>query len=149
MICIKVGNIGLIIGGYQIMSALFYSIAHDLENREWGSKYPVIMNELYYGDMIECDNLQQALAEIKEIKEEFKKLSPREMIMNYDDIIKVAPWEFEFIQEAQSLYDAMRSPDNCNIIDTIILALELGIKQNASVYLEGGILIHKMETIKL
>jgi len=148
MIFIKAGHIGLEIGGNPITSALFYSIAHHLERRDWGSKYPVIMKELYY-DGIEIEHLEQGLKEIKEIKNEFKKLNAKEMIMLYEDAIKVAPWEFEFTEDMENLYESIRSPEGYNIIDTIILAIETGIKQKVRVYLEGGVLVHKMDKINI
>ena len=39
------------VGEGSFFNSLFSTIYVQLENKDWGSKYPVIMNKLYFGDI--------------------------------------------------------------------------------------------------
>ncbi len=43
------------IGHGDFLHSFFSTVAYNLENGNWGSRFPVIMNELYQGKL-ECDN---------------------------------------------------------------------------------------------
>lgn len=136
MIYIKAGNVGLEIGGNPITGALFYSIAHHLEKREWGSKYPIIMNELYYNG-IEVEHLEQGLKEIKEIKEKLKGYAPEQIVWDYEDLDLTIPWINNISSNVTDLSNIFLSPyDRNNILDVIIEAIELGIYCHSKVYFE-------------
>lgn len=58
------------IGHGDFLHSFFSTVAYNLENGNWGSRFPVIMNELYQGKL-ECDNTDKALEELSIIKKEF------------------------------------------------------------------------------
>ena len=127
MIHITVRNFIFELGYPSIMKALFNSIAHHLEGREWGSKYPVIMNELYY-EGIEVEHLEQGLKEIKEIQEKLKDYAPDQIVWNYEDITISPPWGNRISDNITSLSNYFMSTDGNESIDTIIYAIELALR---------------------
>ena len=58
---------GIEIGTEETVQSFFSTIAYNLENNNWGSVYPVIMNEFYNGKL-EHKNIKKAINEIIEIK---------------------------------------------------------------------------------
>ena len=48
------------IGHGDFLHSFFSSVAYHLENGDWGSRFPVIMNELYQGK-IKCEDMDDAI----------------------------------------------------------------------------------------
>jgi 2,3-bisphosphoglycerate-dependent phosphoglycerate mutase len=61
------------IGHGNFLHSFFSTVAYNLENGNWGSRFPIIMNELYQGK-IERENIGKAIEELSIIKKELKKL---------------------------------------------------------------------------
>ena len=62
-------NIGTDLG----LRELFYNIAFYLENNNWGSIYPIIMNNFYKGK-VKKEDLKSAIKEMNEIKEKLNNI---------------------------------------------------------------------------
>jgi len=135
MVIITIRNISFDVGYVEITKSLFYSIAHHLERRDWGSKYPVIMKELYY-DGIEIEHLEQGLKEIKEIKEKLKEYAPEQIVWDYEDLTVTPPWGNNISQDIINLSNYFRTEDGVESIDNIIYTLEMAIRVNHGVVLE-------------
>lgn len=61
------------IGSASFLNSFFSTIAYRLEKGKWGSKYPVIMNELYQGKL-SCDNVPAAKKELEKIKKNLQSI---------------------------------------------------------------------------
>lgn len=46
----------------------FSTVAYNLENKKWGTKFPVIMNELYLGEL-NSSHIPEAINELRRIKQ--------------------------------------------------------------------------------
>ncbi len=51
------------IGRGDFLHSFFSTVAYNLENENWGSRFPIIMNELYQGKM-SWMNVDKAIAEL-------------------------------------------------------------------------------------
>ena len=58
------------IGTGDFLHSFFSTIAYNLENKNWGSRFPVIMNELYQGK-ISAENVDKAITELEIIKKAY------------------------------------------------------------------------------
>lgn len=67
------------IGRGDFLHSFFSTVAYNLENENWGSRFPIIMNELYQGKM-SWMNVDKAIAELNVIKEELQAFSPDIML---------------------------------------------------------------------
>ncbi len=54
------------IGHGDFLHSFFSTVAYNLENANWGSRFPVIMNELYQGK-IDHKDVDKALEKAKEV----------------------------------------------------------------------------------
>ena len=64
------------IGEGSLFNSFFSTIYVRLENNEWGSRYPVIMNKLYWGD-VPFESVERGIEELLSIQEELKNFSLR------------------------------------------------------------------------
>lgn len=79
------------IGSGDFLHSFFSTVAYNLENRAWGSKFPVIMEKLYQGK-IEFDDVSDALQELNRIEGELKNFPPGKAVWDIEDLSKQPPW---------------------------------------------------------
>lgn len=75
MVGFKVGCIWYEIGAASFLHSFFSTVAYNLECGNWGTRFPVIMNELYQGKLANA-NVPNAKVELNTIENELKNLSP-------------------------------------------------------------------------
>ncbi len=88
-------NVGVFwyqIGSGDFLHCFFSTVAVNLENSHWGSRFPMIMNRLYQGSL-ENKNVSIALTELNTIKEELKTIPTNKVIWDIDDLKKMPPWD--------------------------------------------------------
>ena len=61
------------IGSGDFLFSFFSTVAYNLENQKWGSKFPAIMNELYQGEL-SSTHIPVAINELEQIKQGLAKL---------------------------------------------------------------------------
>ena len=69
MVCFRVGNISYEIGTASFLYSFFSTVVYRLEKGRWGSRFPMIMNELYQGQL-SFEKILVAKQELKQIKKE-------------------------------------------------------------------------------
>ena len=62
-----------------------------MENSDWGSKYPIIMNYLYSG-IIEKEKMNEALIELETLKNHLTKFSPKDVVWDFENLDALPPW---------------------------------------------------------
>ena len=82
------------IGSGDFLHAFFSTVAYNLENMKWGSRFPVIMKELYQGHLPK-EHVDAAIGELAVISAELRDLSPDRVIWDIEDLSKQIP-EKEF-----------------------------------------------------
>ena len=80
----------------------FSTVSYHLEYRKWGSRFPVIMNEVYQGYLLP-EHAEQAREELSVITAELKNLKPHQIIWDIDDLSKEPPWEVPISEEITDL----------------------------------------------
>ena len=71
MVGFKVGCIWYEIGAASFLHSFFSTVAYNLECGNWGTRFPVIMNELYQGKLANA-NVPNAKVELNTIENELK-----------------------------------------------------------------------------
>ena len=79
------------IGGGDFLHAFFSTVCGQLENEQWGSKYPYIMQELYEGEL-SAEHLQQAAEEFAQVKLGLARFTPDQVIWDIEDRSLMPPW---------------------------------------------------------
>ena len=62
------------IGNGDFLHSFFSTVAYHLENKSWGSRFPLLMNELYQGKL-DKTNINKAIDELDTIQTELQRFS--------------------------------------------------------------------------
>lgn len=71
------------IGHGDFLHSFFSTVAYNLEDKKWGSRFPVIMNKLYQGKLNREDT-DKAIEELSIIKKELQAFSPDKVIWDIE-----------------------------------------------------------------
>lgn len=114
------------IGRGDFLHSFFSTVAYNLENENWGSRFPIIMNELYQGKM-SWMNVDKAIAELNVIKEELQAFSPDKVIWDIEDLSKQPPGggENNISKDITSLSNYFVTSDGEDFLATFLRALEM------------------------
>lgn len=111
------------IGQGDFLHAFFSTVAFNLENKKWGSRFPVIMNELYQGKLNK-ENVDKAMYELTRIKEELEKYPPGKIIWDIDDLTKQPPWADNICNSITNLANYFITSDGEDFLAIFSHALE-------------------------
>ena len=115
------------IGSGDFFHAFFSTIAHNLESGNWGSRFPVFMNEFYSGTL-KIDRVDKAIAELKIIAYELKAFSPDKVVWDIEDLSKQPPWGNNISPDITDLSNYFVTSDGDDLITIIMHAFEKGIE---------------------
>ena len=110
------------IGSSDFLYSFFSTVAYRLENNIWGSKYPIIMKDLYYGKIL-IDSLDDAIIELSRIKDEFSRLKPESVIWSIDDLSIQPPWGNDISSDIADMSNYYVTSDGRDFFDVFLLAL--------------------------
>ena len=135
MVSFRVDCIMYEIGTASFLHSFFSTVAYRLENNRWGSKFPVIMNELYQGKL-SCKNVPVAKAELTQIKKDLTMFSPNKVIWDIEDLSKQPPWGNNISNEISSLGNYFITCDGRDFIEVFNMALDAAIEIKKDVIIE-------------
>lgn len=135
MVSFRVGCMMYEIGAASFLHSFFSTVAYRLENNRWGSKFPVIMNELYQGKL-SCENVPAAKEELTQIKKALTKLSPNKVIWDIEDLSKQPPWGDNISEEISSLGNYFITCDGRDFIEVFHMALDAAIEIKKDVMIQ-------------
>ena len=108
---------------YGWMFSFFSTVAYNLENQKWGSKFPVIMNELYQGEL-SSNHISEAINELEQIKQGLAKLSPDKVIWDIENLSAQPPWGTDISSDITNLSNYFVTSDGEDFITIFSHALE-------------------------
>ena len=129
---IKVGSITDEMGTSEFFHAFFSTISANLETNGWGSKFPVLLNNLYQGSLSPSE-ATTAINELNIIKKELEKFPPTKVVWNIEDRSKQPPWGNDISKDITSLANYFVTSTGRDVIATILEALEDANENNKSV----------------
>lgn len=124
------------IGHGDFLHSFFSTIAYNLENEKWGSRFPVIMNKLYQGK-IERENTDKALEELSIIKKELQALSPEKIVWDIEDLSKQPPWGNDISKDITNLANYFVTSDGNEFLTVFSHALEKAKEVNAEIEIKS------------
>ena len=90
------------IGDSDFLHSFFSAVAYNLENGNWGSRFPVIIKS-FLKRKLECDNTDKALEELSIIRKELQKFSPEKVVWDIEDLSKQPPWGNDISEDITDL----------------------------------------------
>lgn len=136
MVGLKVGPIFYKIGTGDFLHSFFSTIAYNLENKKWGSRFPLLMNDLYY-KTLSVDKIDEAIGELKIIQEELKEYSPSMVIWNIEDLSQSPPWGDNIADRITDLSNYFYTGDGEDLFALIYKALEAAKSVNKDIHIQS------------
>ena len=111
------------IGSGSFLHSFFSTVAVNLENSNWGSRFPLIKKKQYQGSL-ESEYVNVELMELDTIEEELGKLPPNKVIWDIDDIKKQPPWGDNISKDITDLSNYFVTSDGEDFLTIFRHALE-------------------------
>ena len=123
------------IGSGDFLHAFFSTVAYNLENMKWGSRFPVIMKELYQGHLPK-EHVDAAIGELAVISAELRDLSPDHVIWDIEDLSKQPPWGNDISEDITDLSNYLVTSDGEDFLTILLHALEKAKDVNEDVNID-------------
>ena len=120
------------IGHGDFFHAFFSTVAYNLENGSWGSRFPVIMNELYQGKL-ERENIDTAIEELNIIRKELQKFSPEKVVWDIENLSKQPPWGNDISKDITDLSNYFVTSDGNDFLTVFSHALKKAKEVNTEI----------------
>ena len=122
------------VGEGSFFNSFFSTIYVRLENNEWGSRYPVIMNKLYWGN-VPFEFVERGIAELVSIQEELKKFLPQDVIWDFEDLSLTPPWGNNIAENITNLSHYFITSSGKDLIEVLLTSFRFALEhgQNVSV----------------
>lgn len=124
------------IGSIGFFKSFFSTIAFNLEDKNWGAKYPIIMNELYMGHL-EYEYLKNAKTELNGIKNALEAFGPSSVIWDIDDLGQSPPWGSEISEDITNLSNYFVTCNGEDLFELLNEAIDEAINEKTSLEIEN------------
>ncbi|MBA0429915.1 hypothetical protein D7Y53_08165 [Stenotrophomonas maltophilia] len=120
---IRLGQITDEIGSSSFLYAFFSTISGNLEPDGWGSRFPILMRQLYAGRLQQSD-AADALAELHMVRRELADLPPARVIWSLEDRTQHLPLGDDIAPDIDSLATYFVTAHGRDLIALLIDVLE-------------------------
>ncbi|MBM6885388.1 immunity 70 family protein [Pseudoflavonifractor phocaeensis] len=124
------------IGRGDFLHAFFSTVAYNLENGDWGSRFPVIMNELYSGKLSQV-HTDEAIKELEIIKRELRSYGPENVVWEIEDLSKQPPWGNNISKEITDLSNYFVTSDGEDFLNIFMHALKKAKELNCELIIKS------------
>lgn len=124
------------VGTGDFLHSFFSTICYHLENKEWGSKYKYLMNDLYNGH-IGLSKIDDALRELDEVFDGLSKLDPSKVVWDIDNLNLQTPWGSNISPEITNLGNYFITSEGDDLIATLRKALLKAKSLNSDLSIES------------
>lgn len=112
------------LGHSDFVHSFFSTISYHLEKEGWGSKYPLLMIELY-NDKLKWEDASVVKANLIEIEQELSKQCPEHVVWDIDDLSKRPPWGDNISSKVTNLANYFATTDGKTFLEVIRSAIEV------------------------
>jgi hypothetical protein len=108
----------------DFLHSFFSTISYHLEKDGWGTKYPLLMKDLYT-DKLKWSDVALARNQLKEIEEQLSKYSPKQVIWDIEDLSKVPPWQHNISPKVTNLANYFATSDGKTFFGVLYKAMDV------------------------
>jgi len=115
---VKVANILWPVGAASFLKSFFSTIAARLEPDGWGTRFPVVMNELYEGEL-SPESAPKARQELDTIRGQLKAHPPSDVVWDIHDRSKQPPWGDDIADRITDLGNYFVTSDGRDLFEVL------------------------------
>ncbi|MBB3697739.1 immunity 70 family protein [Flammeovirga yaeyamensis] len=123
------------IGTSEFLTSFFDTIEVRLTKGLFGKKYPIILNELYQGNL-NYENLDLAKKELNDIQKRLKKLKPSKVVWDKYDRNKKPPWGNNISPDITNLSNYFVTSGGKDLFEVILRAIETAKSEKSGITIE-------------
>jgi hypothetical protein len=123
------------VGTGDFLHAFFSTVSARLETQGWGSRFPVLLKELYSGELA-GEHAPAALAELERLREELRRLPPSDVVWDVEDRSKRPPWGDDISPDITDLGNYFVTEDGRDLIDVAAEAIGYAGRSGARLRIE-------------
>lgn len=106
------------LGGSDFVHSFFSTISYHLEPDGWGTRYPVLMNALYQGQL-SAEDAGAALEELADVQMRLNQFPPSDVVWDIDDLAATPPWGRNISSDITSLGNYFVTSSGSDLIDVL------------------------------
>ena len=118
------------VGQDYFLHSFFSTIADQLEDEAWGSRFPALMKDLYSG-RLSASRVSQARRELATIRAELAELPPDARVYAFEEPERPTPWPVP--PGANTLADAFLTSNGDNLLDSLAEAFDVSEEIGADI----------------
>ncbi|MEC2077029.1 immunity 70 family protein [Metabacillus fastidiosus] len=122
------------LGHSDFVHSFFSTISYHLEKEGWGTKYPLLMDELYNGKLSWID-VSDVKADLIEIEQKLLKYSPEYVVWDIDDLSKAPPWGDKMNPQIKSLANYFAAANGRTFFEVIRVAMDVAKEDKCDIKL--------------
>ena len=111
-------------GHPDFLHSFFSTMSYHTESEGWGTKYPLLMKNLYF-DKLSWEDTEEALQNVEAIRAILSKLPPSEVIWDIEHVEKQPPWGNKIPDKITSLANYHATPTGTTFLDLLSNALNV------------------------
>lgn len=124
------------VGHGDFLHSFFSTVAYNLEDKKWGKRFPIIMNQLYQGK-INQEDIDKAIEELSIIKKELQAFTPDKVVWDIDNMLKQPPWGSNISKDITDLSNYFVTSDGEDFISVFFHALEKAKEANSDIEIKS------------
>lgn len=136
MVGVKVGYFWYEIGTGDFFNSWFSTINYHLENREWGAKYPVLMNDFYKG-AVHLNSLKGLKKELLKVQKKLRKYKPDKVVWDIRDLEKRPPWGSKISSDITSLSNYFVTCNGKDLFEVLFKAVDKAIEDKVDLKIDS------------
>lgn len=115
------------VGTGDFLNSFFSTIYVKLEDLDWGSRYPVLMHELYNG-RVENNKVGELKIELEKLSVDLSRLAPSEIVWDFEDLKAEPPWGSNISEDIINMADYFVTSEGENLLDVLERACNACLK---------------------
>ncbi len=136
MVGLKVGPIFYKIGRGSFLHCFFSTVAVRIESENWGDKYPVLMNQLYKGEVLSKD-VDSLKNELNDIKAKFKDIEIDQVVWSIEDRSQQPPWGDKVTETITNLSNCFITSGGKDLFEVFYTAIEASQRVNRNLIIKS------------
>jgi 2,3-bisphosphoglycerate-dependent phosphoglycerate mutase len=123
------------LGSDSFVYCFFSTVGANLETAGWGSRFPVVMNKLYEGD-VSAAELPQLRLELTTIHEELRKFPPSKIVWDFEDRERRPPWGDNISTHITDLSNYFVTSDGKDLFEVLLRAVAEAERVKSAIKIE-------------
>ena len=123
------------VGSSSFLHCFFSTVSHHLEPDGWGSRYPLLMNNLYQGQL-RWQDAESVIRDALAIRESLMAYPPDQVVWDIEDLTARPPLGDNISPDITDLSNYFVTSDGNDLFEVLVSALAESVQEQADLLIE-------------